>query len=369
MNRKAVPGIMVTLLIIGTIGLVLSFQPIKAGLGGEAKLLLETDKWVYALGENVTITLTNIGNETVPFGEWPPWIIYTYPDWEPVYPAVIAFLAWDLDPGGSEIWIWNQYDEYNGTFVGPGTYVVHEHTYNHTAFFAITPLVLEMAVSKNEITVGEQIDITLTLKNIGTSTVTTQYGPPLFDAYYCTPDRCFCWSDGKVFPPIVLSLTLEPGESHTETLQWNLYQFINYTYYPPDPGTYYLWGRCNIWEFVATPPPVAVTIKPVKTLLGTGWGWMRIEANQSACGRARLYQIREEQIELVITCEGKEYSRTWNIISHTEYKYGERYLCYSEEWGFLIVRLHEHRRWQFWYAVGEGVVAFGFQRFGGVMPI
>ena len=108
-----------------------------------------------------------------------------------------------------------------------------------------------------------------------------------------------------------------------------------------------------------------------KTLLGRGWGWMRIAHKEYVYGKAELYKIRDEQIELIITHEGQQYSRTWKIIFHKEYKHGEIYLCYSNEWGFLIVGLHKHERWQFWYAVGKGVVAFGFQRYGRtrLMPI
>ncbi len=360
MSKRTVSGITLTLLLIGMLTLAFNIQLTKAE--EKVQLSLETNKEVYALGENVMITLTNVGNETVSFSRWPPWIIYTYPDWEPVYPAIFAFLTWDLDPGESEKWMWTQYNEYNATFVSPGTYVIEEYNYNYTTFFEITPLILEMTVSKNEITGGEQINITLTLKNIGTSNITIEYGPPLFDVIYCTPDGCFCWSDDKAFWHWVLSLTLEPGENYTETLQWNLYQYVNGTYYPPDPGTYYLWGICY-WGFIYAPSPVAVTITPVRTLLGTGCGWMRIEPREYIYGRAELYKIGEEQIELVITYQGEEYSRTWNITWHREYRCGERYLCYSEEWGFLIVGLHKYRRWQFWYAFGRGVVAFGFPRY------
>lgn len=109
----------------------------------------------------------------------------------------------------------------------------------------------------------------------------------------------------------------------------------------------------------------------LKTLLGTGWGWMRIGANETVYGRAKLYKIGDERIELIITSEGETHSRKWSIISHKEYEYGERYLCYSKEWGFLIVGLHKHRRWQFWYAVGKGITAFGFPKYGRLtlMPI
>lgn len=110
--------------------------------------------------------------------------------------------------------------------------------------------------------------------------------------------------------------------------------------------------------------PEIKSLLPPKTLLGLGWGWMRIEADQSVCGRARLYKIGDEKIRLVITCEENDYSRTWNIIFHKEYEYGEMYLCHSLEWGFLIVKIHRNLRWRSWYAVGRGTMAFGFPRFG-----
>lgn len=238
---------------------------------------------------------------------------------------------------------------------------------------AVDNLELEITVSNTTITIGEEINITLTLRNIGTSNVTIQYIPPLFDAYYCTPDDCFRWSVGKPFPPTTLSLKLEPGESHTETVQWNLYQYVcecpSTTYYPPDPGTYDLWGTCPDAS-ITTPSPVAVTLTLVKTLLGTGEGWMRIESNQSVCGNAGLYKIGDEQMELVIACEGGEYSRTWDILSREEYNYSEIFQCYSTEWGYLTVGIYD-RRWYFWWTAGTEAIAIGFPRLGRLilMPI
>lgn len=238
---------------------------------------------------------------------------------------------------------------------------------------AVDNLELEITVSNTTITIGEWINITLTLRNVGTSNVTIQYNLPLFDLYYCTPDGCFRWSVGKVFPQIVLSLELEPGENHTETLQWNLYQYEcacpSTTYYSPDPGTYDLWGTC-FWANLLTPSPVAVTLTLVKTLLGTGEGWMRIEANQSVFGNAGLYKVGDEQIELVITCEGGEYSKTWDILSREEYDYSEIYQCYNTELGYLTVGIYD-RRWYFWWTAGREATAIGFPRFGRLilMPI
>jgi len=140
------------------------------------------------------------------------------------------------------------------------------------------------------------------------------------------------------------SLTISYTSSQDEN-----YTYLYFTYQHAYPGvTTYV-------EILGT----NVIGEEEKLLLGSGRGRMRTEANKSVHGGAELYKIGDEKIELIITCEGEAYSRTWNIISHREYKYGERYLCYSEEWDFLHVGLHEHPRWQFWYAVGKGVAAFG----------
>ena len=105
-------------------------------------------------------------------------------------------------------------------------------------------LLLEIEVSETVFVIGEEINITLTLTNIGNSTETITYAPPLMDAYYYTSDGdCVRWSDDKVFIQIVdMKLILEPGESHTDILQWNLYKFEWPEYYPPEPTTYDLNG-------------------------------------------------------------------------------------------------------------------------------
>ena len=89
-------------------------------------LRLRTDKHVYLLGENVTIILENIGNSTVDIGGYPAWQILTYPEEKPVFPEVYALLAWNLEPGQSDVFIWNQYDEFNDEFVKPGVYIVKD---------------------------------------------------------------------------------------------------------------------------------------------------------------------------------------------------------------------------------------------------
>jgi hypothetical protein len=111
-----------TVLLTVTVIAACSVVPANA----EAVLQLTTNKSVYALGEEVTITLENVGNEYREIGGWPCVIIYTRPASEPVWPIIFATLLWGLAPGESETWIWNQTNEYTGSPAEPGMYVVND---------------------------------------------------------------------------------------------------------------------------------------------------------------------------------------------------------------------------------------------------
>jgi PKD repeat protein len=103
-----------------------------------AQMLLETDKGTYFLGENVAIILKNIGNETESIGGYPAWMIYAYPEEEPVYPEIFAFLLWELAPGENDTSIWNQYNAFTNSPVYPGMYVVRDtQGWGLSAYFTI----------------------------------------------------------------------------------------------------------------------------------------------------------------------------------------------------------------------------------------
>lgn len=124
MERKAISGKMLTLLFIGMLTLAFNMQSVKTDQ--KAQLLLETDKDVYILGENVTITLKNIGSETIHIGGYPAWQIYAYPEEEPVYPKIFAFLAWSLEPGQNDTITWKQYNEFTQSPTEPRMYVLRD---------------------------------------------------------------------------------------------------------------------------------------------------------------------------------------------------------------------------------------------------
>lgn len=107
----------------------------------EGLLQLTTDKNIYTLGEEVKITLRNIGDTYVSIGGWPCVKIYTYPDLENVWPRWFQWLAWGLAPGESETWTWDQYNAITGAIPQPGTYVVKDNKgWGLSAYFQIAEI-------------------------------------------------------------------------------------------------------------------------------------------------------------------------------------------------------------------------------------
>ncbi|MEM3700975.1 MAG: hypothetical protein QXL57_08975 [Candidatus Bathyarchaeia archaeon] len=104
--KNSIFAMVLGLTLVGLLILIQSINPVLVGSSksdgkhvaeNTIKLILGTDKDVYILGENISITLKNVGEEKVSVGGYPPWQIFTYPDEEPVYPKIFAFLAWFLD--------------------------------------------------------------------------------------------------------------------------------------------------------------------------------------------------------------------------------------------------------------------------------
>jgi len=156
--KKTFFGMLSSFVLVGLLAFTQSIQPVLVRsqiitqsrnqdekkshiIENTVKLLLETDKNVYILGENISITLKNVGDEKVSVGGYPPWQIFTYPDEEPVYPKIFAFLAWFLEPGQSDTYVWNQYDDFRGEFCKPGKYVIRDtQGWNLSAYFEIIPM-------------------------------------------------------------------------------------------------------------------------------------------------------------------------------------------------------------------------------------
>jgi parallel beta-helix repeat protein len=124
---------------------------------------------------------------------------------------------------------------------------------SETAIGVVDGLELSITIKKRIITIGETINISLTLKNIGNDTVTLVFPTSqMFDVYLCIDRRpILAWSHDKFFLMMVLEITLHPGETFNQTLQWNFYRYDQQSgeYIPPKPGHYELMGVCveGIW--------------------------------------------------------------------------------------------------------------------------
>ena len=109
-------------------------------------------------------------------------------------------------------------------------------------------LELAMTVDKTSIFAGEDIGLTFILRNKGDKNVTFWMGPPFFDAYLYNLDNTLVakWTEGRAFAAYVEKITLEPGETFSVTIQWNLYFYNRETggFIPVKPGQY---GISGVW--------------------------------------------------------------------------------------------------------------------------
>ena len=143
MRKELLLGTMLVLLLVSVLAGAFKIQPVRSA--GSAQMLLKTDKDSYLLGEIVTITLLNAGNETVDISEMPPWKIcqYIFHQFVPVYPCIFLPVVWSLGPGQSRNYTWNQRNGFNGQPVGPGQYVVRDtQEWGLSAYFSIVPAIV-----------------------------------------------------------------------------------------------------------------------------------------------------------------------------------------------------------------------------------
>ena len=140
MLKRVVTETMLAMLIVCILVGIFKIQPARSS--GSGQLLLTTDKDSYVLGELVTITLLNAGNETVDIWEMPPWEIYRYL-FEPVYPFVFLPYVWWLGPGENRSFTWNQHNAFTGRPAGAGWYVVRDtQGWGLSAYFSIVPALI-----------------------------------------------------------------------------------------------------------------------------------------------------------------------------------------------------------------------------------
>ncbi len=105
---------------------------------------------------------------------------------------------------------------------------------------------LSMTADKTAIFAGEEVGLTFILRNNGDQNVTFWMGPPFFDAYLYDSDDTLVakWTEGRAFAAYIEKITLEPGETFSITIQWNLYSYNQEAggFIPVKPGQYKISG-------------------------------------------------------------------------------------------------------------------------------
>jgi hypothetical protein len=113
--------------------------------------------------------------------------------------------------------------------------------------YANDGLEVTMQVDKTIISIGEAVDITMTLRNIGNDTLSLFFGSSqTFDVFLLGMNVTARWSDGYAFLLIVREPQLQPNQTLGEILQWNffLYNRSIESFIPPPPGVYTIFGIC-----------------------------------------------------------------------------------------------------------------------------
>jgi hypothetical protein len=131
-------------------------------------------------------------------------------------------------------------------------------------------LELTMSIDKTTIVIGEVVNTTLTLRNIGNDTLTIWFGSSQsFDTYLYYMDIPIArWSDGKCFLLYVWELYLEPNETFSQTLEWNFFLYHPSTgkFSSPYPGNYQIVGVC-VGHFLEMWPAVTTGKLPIELIL------------------------------------------------------------------------------------------------------
>ncbi len=105
-----------------------------------------------------------------------------------------------------------------------------------------------MTVDKTSIFVGEEVHFAFVLKNTGDDNVTFWKGPPFFDIYLYNLNGALVakYTGGRAFAAYVMKITLEPGETFSLAIEWDLYAYHQETggFIPVKPGQY---SSSGVW--------------------------------------------------------------------------------------------------------------------------
>jgi len=136
-------------------------------------------------------------------------------------------------------------------------------------------LIQTLTTDKSDYYVGEPVNVTMTIANIGNQSASFLEWADTFDfLVYNASGNVYHWSNGRLFPFVMWSVTLDPGQNVTGTLTWS--QTCNFgSGGTVSPGTYYV-----VWEGISgvpvtTPTEISifrpVSIMAMKSIVGRGY--------------------------------------------------------------------------------------------------
>ena len=100
---------------------------IQGSSGSSGVLVITTDEARYRIGEPVTITVRNIGDETLAFPNSAVGLKIQNTNTGQIYNIAAAQVTTELEPGASKVMTWNQNDD-NGNNVPAGDYTATVQT-------------------------------------------------------------------------------------------------------------------------------------------------------------------------------------------------------------------------------------------------
>jgi cytoskeletal protein RodZ len=123
---------------------------------------------------------------------------------------------------------------------------------------------LTISVEKTVYSVGEPVNITLSITNISKQTVNFTHTGMDFDFVVTndTDNVIYQWSIGRAFPMFVMIEPLQPGENVTATYTWSQVCNANTSTVGTlvSPGTYYIVGKSNSIYGLRTAPVQIVIV-------------------------------------------------------------------------------------------------------------
>jgi hypothetical protein len=129
---------------------------------------------------------------------------------------------------------------------------------------------VNVATDKESYLLGEEVIVSVIAYNPNLEPVTLYFGSSLLATYLM--DDVFDWSEGRIFEPVNLQLTIQPYNFHTFDFMHGLYEM---SLYPLDFGTHTVvgevvgYGQSAQVQFEVVPEPSSILLLSMGIVLAS----------------------------------------------------------------------------------------------------